>query len=76
VIRILGGKDQQYSVSNLHSIIAALGTTIYLAAPPAEQFNEAATSVVEDTEVGRFPVVVTVERLPNGAFLSKSLYSS
>lgn len=41
VIRILGGKDEHYSVSNLQAILSVLGMTIELAAVPAEQFKDA-----------------------------------
>jgi len=41
VIRILGGKDQGYTVSNLQSILTALGMTMDLSEIPAEQFKEA-----------------------------------
>lgn len=41
VIRILGGKDQHYSVSNLQAILSALGMSMDLGAIPAEQFKEA-----------------------------------
>ena len=41
VIRILGGKDQGYTVSNLQSILTALGMTMDLLEIPAEQFKEA-----------------------------------
>ena len=40
VIRILGGKDQRYTVSNLQSILTALGMTMDLLEIPAEQFKE------------------------------------
>jgi transcriptional regulator with XRE-family HTH domain len=41
VIRILGGKDEHYSVSNLQAILKALGMSMDLLATPAEQFKEA-----------------------------------
>ncbi len=41
VIRILGGKDQHYSVSNLQAILSVLGISMDLVATPAEQFKEA-----------------------------------
>ncbi len=41
VIRILGGKDQHYSVSNLQAILTALGMSMDLIATPAEHFKEA-----------------------------------
>lgn len=44
VIRILGGKDQHYSVSKLQAILSALGMTIDLVATPADQFREAIAS--------------------------------
>jgi len=40
-IRILGGKDQHYSVSNLQAILKVLGISMELVATPAEQFKEA-----------------------------------
>lgn len=41
VIRIIGGKDQHYSVSNLQAILTVLGISMDLVATPAEQFKEA-----------------------------------
>jgi ribosomal protein L12E/L44/L45/RPP1/RPP2 len=38
VIRILGGKDENYSVSNLQAILSALGMEIDLSAIPAKRF--------------------------------------
>lgn len=41
VIRILGGKDQHYSISNLQAVFTALGMTMDRVVIPAEQFKEA-----------------------------------
>jgi transcriptional regulator with XRE-family HTH domain len=38
VIRILGGKDEHYSVSNLQAVLFALGMKIDLSAIPAKRF--------------------------------------
>jgi transcriptional regulator with XRE-family HTH domain len=40
VIRILGGKDEHYSVSNLQAVLSALGMKLDLLAIPAEQFRD------------------------------------
>jgi transcriptional regulator with XRE-family HTH domain len=40
VIRILGGKDEHYSVSNLQAVLSALGMKIDLLAIPAKQFKD------------------------------------
>ncbi|SRR6056297_3909424 len=40
VIRILGGKDENYSVSNLQAVLSALGMKIDLLAIPAKQFKD------------------------------------
>jgi len=40
VIRILGGKDQHYSVSNLQDVLSALGMKMDLAAVPAQRFRD------------------------------------
>ena len=40
VIRILGGKDEHYSVSNLHAILSALGMKMDLSAIPAKRFKD------------------------------------
>lgn len=39
VYRILGGRDQRYSVAKLQGILSALGMTIELAEIPAEQLK-------------------------------------
>lgn len=44
MIRILKGKDQHYSVSNLHSVLVALGMTMELVAIPADEFKDAVDS--------------------------------
>jgi transcriptional regulator with XRE-family HTH domain len=41
VIRILGGKYEHYSVSNLQAVLSALGMKMDLLAIPAEQFRDA-----------------------------------
>ena len=41
VIRILGGKDENYSVSNLQGILSALGMKMDLSAIPAKRFKDA-----------------------------------
>jgi transcriptional regulator with XRE-family HTH domain len=40
VIRILGGKDENYSVSNLQAVLSALGMKIDLLAIPAKRFKD------------------------------------
>ncbi|AMV30490.1 helix-turn-helix protein [Pirellula sp. SH-Sr6A] len=40
VIRILAGKDEHYSVSNLQAILSALGMTLDFVAIPAEEFKD------------------------------------
>ena len=40
VIRILSGKDEQYSVSNLQAVLTALGMKMDLSAIPAKRFND------------------------------------
>jgi transcriptional regulator with XRE-family HTH domain len=40
VIRILGGKDEHYSVSNLQSVLSALGMKMDMVAIPAERFKD------------------------------------
>lgn len=41
VIRILGGKDEHYSVSNLQAVLSALGMKMDLLATPAKGFKDA-----------------------------------
>jgi transcriptional regulator with XRE-family HTH domain len=40
VIRILGGKDEHYSVSNLQAVLSALGMKMDLLAIPAKEFKD------------------------------------
>ena len=40
VIRILGGKDEHYSVSNLQAVLSALGMKMDLLAIPAKGFKD------------------------------------
>lgn len=40
VIRMLGGKDEHYSVSNLQAVLSALGMKMDLLATPAKRFKE------------------------------------
>jgi transcriptional regulator with XRE-family HTH domain len=40
VIRILGGKDERYSVSNLQAVLSALGMKIDLLAIPAKRYKD------------------------------------
>ena len=40
VIRILGGKDEHYSVSNLQAVLSALGMKMDLSAIPAKGFKD------------------------------------
>jgi hypothetical protein len=40
VIRILGGKDEHYSVSNLQAVLSALGMKMDLLAIPAKRFKD------------------------------------
>ena len=40
VIRILGGKDEHYSVSNLQAVLTALGMKMNLLAIPAKGFKD------------------------------------
>jgi transcriptional regulator with XRE-family HTH domain len=40
VIRILGGKDEHYSVSNLQAVLSALGMKMNLSAIPAKRFRD------------------------------------
>jgi transcriptional regulator with XRE-family HTH domain len=40
VIRILGGKDEHYSVSNLQAVLSALGMKMELLAIPAKGFKD------------------------------------
>jgi transcriptional regulator with XRE-family HTH domain len=40
VIRILGGKGEHYSVSNLQAVLSALGMKMDLVAIPAKQFKD------------------------------------
>jgi transcriptional regulator with XRE-family HTH domain len=40
VIRILGGKDKHYSVSNLQAVLSALGMKMDLLAIPAKGFKD------------------------------------
>jgi transcriptional regulator with XRE-family HTH domain len=40
VIRILGGKDENYSVSNLQAVLSSLGMEMNLSAIPAKGFKD------------------------------------
>jgi len=40
VIRMLGGKNEHYSVSNLQAVLTALGMQIDLLAVPSEEFKD------------------------------------
>lgn len=44
VTRILGGKDEQYSVTNLQAVLSALGMKMDLLAIPAKGFKDSIAS--------------------------------